>query len=96
MRVELTAIAAFDGMLMLRALRRISQRSTLELSKASKISVGRLNGLERGLVEPTREEAERLAAIFRVRASRLFQTIAADPAERVRPSTPPASLEVKP
>ncbi len=81
MRIQLTSIPAFNGMLTLRALRRISQRPTLEISRSAKISVGRLNYLERGLVEPTSEERERLATVFGVSASQLFRIITV-PAER--------------
>jgi len=96
MRIELTSIEAFAGVLYLRALRQINRWSTFDVARASKVSVGRLNYLERGLVTPTDAEKERLAVVFGVRATRLFQTIAADPPERTRHGATPALADVKP
>ncbi len=53
---------------------RISQSMTIwALSQAASISQGRLSMLERGLIEPTAQERERLAQILHAPASSLFR-----------------------
>jgi transcriptional regulator with XRE-family HTH domain len=69
-------------MLKVRVLR-ISQNMTLwDLSRVACISQGRLSMLERGLIDPTEEERERLSQILHAAAATLFR-----PACRVKHAT---------
>ena len=53
---------------------RLSRRMTQwALSQAAEISQGRYSMLERGLVEPTPTERERIAQVLQVPASSLFR-----------------------
>ena len=62
--------------------RRIARTLTqFDVSRASRISQGRYSMIERGLIEPTVEERERLAQILQAPASTLFRQ-----ACRLRPS----------
>lgn len=55
---------------------RIKQGITqLEVARRAKISAGRLSLIERGIMKPRADEAQRFEALFGVRAGRLFANI---------------------
>ena len=60
-------------MLRLKLLRIVSGRTQFALSHAAEISQGRYSMIERGLIEPTPEERERLAQALHAPASTLFR-----------------------
>lgn len=66
-------------MLRIKLLRLSRNLSQWALSKSAGCSQGRYSMIERGLIEPTSEERERLAQILHASASTLFR-----PACRVR------------
>ena len=61
-------------MLRLKLVRIVSGQTQFEISRSASISQGRFSMIERGLIEPTDEERERLAQILRVPSSTLFRT----------------------
>jgi transcriptional regulator with XRE-family HTH domain len=61
-------------MLKLKLLRMSWGLSQWELSHRSDMSQGRYSMIERGLIEPTTEERERLAQILQAPASTLFRS----------------------
>jgi transcriptional regulator with XRE-family HTH domain len=66
-------------MLRIKFLRLSSAQSQWHLAQATGMSQGRYSMIERGLIEPTDEERDRLARILNAPASTLFR-----PASRVR------------
>lgn len=66
-------------MLRIKLLRLFASLSQWHIAQAAGVSQGRYSMIERGLIEPTTEERERLAQILQVSASTLFR-----PACRVR------------
>ena len=60
-------------MLIIKLFRISSSMSQWSLSQAAGISQGRYSMVERGLIEPTNEERERLARILQASASTLFR-----------------------
>ncbi len=74
-------------MLRIRLLRLSRHMTIWDLSKDVGISQGRLSMLERGLIEPSSDERERLATILRVPAATLFRSA-------VRESRNPTCVEV--
>lgn len=60
-------------MLRIKILRLTSDLSQWELSRDVGCSQGRYSMIERGLIEPTPDELERLAAILNAPASTLFR-----------------------
>lgn len=60
-------------MLQIKILRLTSDLSQWELSRAAGCSQGRYSMIERGLIEPTPNELERLATILNAPASTLFR-----------------------
>lgn len=61
-------------MLRIKLLRMAAALSQWHLAQAAKLSQGRYSMIERGLIEPTDEERERLAQILHVPASTLFRS----------------------
>ena len=61
-------------MLRIKFLRLSSAQSQWHLAQLAGMSQGRYSMIERGLIEPTDEERERLAQILRVPTSTLFRS----------------------
>lgn len=60
-------------MLRIKLLRLSNAQSQWHIAQAAKMSQGRYSMVERGLIEPSEEERERLAQILQVPASTLFR-----------------------
>lgn len=74
-------------MLRIKLLRLSATQSQWDLARAAGMSQGRYSMIERGLIEPTPDERERLATILRVPAATLFRSA-------VRESRNPTCVEV--
>ena len=71
-------------MLRIKVLRLANDKTQWELSHEAHISSGRFSMLERGLIDPTVEERERLAHFLGASAASLFRTVGVSRQEKSR------------
>ncbi len=65
-------------MLRIKLLRLTLRQSQWELARTAEMSQGRYSMIERGLIDPTPDELERLATILNASASTLFRPAVRD------------------